>query len=280
MFDCHRNIFVFASLLTFDKVLTFDGWEKHCVEHGFEKPLDPTASSLQVWTKCEGISRPIGFIDWISSSTNSQLCADAGGRAIEHTCESVENVMKKANPIDVHEPSAKSFQDRCCVEDVHNLWSWMKHGCGSSELDKDHFDAGKPAWTECDGVDSSPNGFSRTVTSKANTALCMDAGGSATVYTCGDVEQLIRWNAGYEGFSVQFQYVCCGWSAIQHAEDSGNATNQEDANLDNAEVSVLNMAPTKGNSTKAVVASNGMHVIPSPSVDVVLFALAAAGMLP
>merc|ERR1712224_194381 len=162
----------------------------------------------------------------IPSATNSQVCTKAGGEVIEHTCESVEKIMKEASPSDVQSLSASNFKDRCCVDSVSNLWSWTKNGCGSSELDRNHFNAGKQAWTACDGVNDLPSGFSRTAVSETNTAVCVNAGGVATIYTCDDLEQLIRWNVAYDGFSVQFQNACCPWSPAQETENSGDDTEE------------------------------------------------------
>lgn len=268
-FNHHHCVFLFTSLVTLGKVFAFDNWTAYCEEQEFENPPDKAAFSLAVWTQCKGIPRPAGFIDWIPSATNAQVCTEAGGQVIEHTCESVEKVMKDVDPLDVQALSASSFKDRCCVASVSNLWSWTKNGCGSADIDADRFDARKQAWTECDGVADLPTGFSRKSITDTNTALCVNAGGVATVYTCEDVEQLIRWKVAYDGFSVQFQNACCPWSAAQEAEDSGDDAEgwyrPTSTKAPKEEVSLKN-------STRAV-ASDSMHVIPFPIAGVALLVL-------
>jgi len=272
----HHHVVLVASLVTLSTVSAFDSWKAYCVGES-EIPPDPVASSLAVWTECEGIPSPTGFIDWIPSATNSQICTNAGGKVIEHTCESVAKIMKNANPHDVHALSASNFKDRCCAANVSNLWSWTNNGCGSIELDvvigSSQMVSGKQAWTECDGVDDSPDEFSRADVSDENTALCVNAGGVATVYTCDDVEQLIRWKEAYDGFSVQFQKACCPLRAVQiqgKEKDDPEGWYRGEG---------YKGGPPEGpkNSTKAkktaVASSNGMRAIVSPTAGVALVAL-------
>lgn len=266
----HHCIFIFASFVTLGEVSAFDGWTAYCEEHEFENPPDAAVMSLAVWTQCKGIPSPVGFIDWIPSATNSRVCTDAGGEVIEHTCASVGKIVEDASHSDVQALSASSFRDRCCIDSLSSLWSWTKNGCGGAEVDADQFDAGKQAWTECDGVDGLPSTFSRTVISETNTAVCVNAGGVATVYTCDDIEQLIRWNVAYSGFSVDFQNACCPWIAAQEAENSADDAEgwYAPTSTKAPEEEVMN------DSTRAAVASNnGMNLIPSSTASVVLFAL-------
>jgi len=270
-FNHHHCVFLFTSFVTLGEISAFDGWTAYCEEQEFEKPPDASALSLAVWTQCKGIPRPTGFIDWIPSKTNAQVCIDAGGQVLEHTCESVEKIMKDVDPLDVQALSATSFKDRCCVESVSDLWSWMKSGCGSAELDADRFDAGKQAWTECAGISDVPNEFSKSDISEENSKLCTSAGGVATVYTCDDVEQMIRQNEAYAGWSREFQLACCPWTAMQEAESPGNDAEGWYRPTSTKAPNVL--GEVAKNSTKANVAGNGMHVVPSPPAVVALFAL-------